>query len=94
MLKPEGALALEDVAPLDEAPAVLVVLAVPEGPPAWDVEAPAESLALAPTLVSVTLYVLPEVLSVGAIWAPPEAAEPATAQMVESARQVVQRINS
>ena len=44
-----------------------------------DVEAPAESLALAPGLVSVTLYALTEVLSVGAICVPtPADAGPAT----------------
>jgi hypothetical protein len=42
----------DDPAPVDEEAFVLVV---PEGPLARDMEAPAESLALAPTLVSVTL---------------------------------------
>src|SRR6266404_4907678 len=55
--KVEGALPFDDAAPLDEEASVedAPVLLVPEGPPACDAEAPAESLALAPTLVSVTL---------------------------------------
>jgi hypothetical protein len=84
--KAEGALPFDDADPLDEEASVeeALVLAVPEGPPDCDAEAPADSLALAPTLVSVTLYVLTAVLSVGAIWGPPDVADPATAQTLET----------
>jgi hypothetical protein len=82
---------------LDEEPLVedalveeALVLFVLEGPLACDVEAPAESLALAPTPVSVTLYVLTAALSVGAIWAPPLAALPATAPRTELKSNAVQ----
>ena len=66
----EGALTFDDAVPLDDAaplvePASVEEEFVLEPPLTCDAEAPAESRALAPTLVSVTLYVLTDALSVG-----------------------------
>jgi hypothetical protein len=79
----DDAAPLDEEAPLDEAVSVEEPLVLEELP-GCAAEAPAEDWALAPTLVLVTLYVLTEALSFGAIWGPPEEADPAIAQTLET----------
>jgi hypothetical protein len=86
--KAEGTLRFDDAAPSDEDEFVEEAFVLEE-PLDGKLEVPAESRALAPTLVSVTLYVLTEVLSFGATWAPP-AALPATAPRTEPKSNAVQ----